>query len=82
MMRRGYESDDPDFASAVAASAHAMVSLEEMSSRPQIARDKTRKKESLKSQGGDIFFFFPFTISNVKILQGKKKKKKSIYLFG
>ncbi|KAL1541681.1 hypothetical protein AAHA92_25872 [Salvia divinorum] len=44
-MRHNYESDDSDFASAVAASAHAIHSLGEITPNPKIARANTRKQE-------------------------------------
>ncbi|KAL8457590.1 hypothetical protein ACS0TY_034639 [Phlomoides rotata] len=44
MMRRGYESDDSDFGAAVAASAHAIQSLEQQPSfRPPQPPGSTRK---------------------------------------
>ncbi|XP_057805052.1 remorin [Salvia miltiorrhiza] len=54
MMRRNYESDDSDFASAVAASAHAIHihSLGEVTPNPKIARPNTRKQEP--QQGGSM----------------------------
>ncbi|KAH6799117.1 hypothetical protein C2S51_035601 [Perilla frutescens var. frutescens] len=55
MMRRGYGSDDGDFASAVAASAHAIHSLEQINSKLQISRANTRKQEPIKPrQGGSM----------------------------
>ena len=44
-MRRNYEADDSDFASAVAASAHAIHSLGEINPNPKTARANTRKQE-------------------------------------
>ncbi|KAG6401792.1 hypothetical protein SASPL_138657 [Salvia splendens] len=44
-MRRNYEFDDSDFASAVAASAHAIHSLGEITPNPKIARANTRKQD-------------------------------------
>lgn len=54
MMRRDYESDGSDFLSAVAASAHAIHSLAEITPNPKIARANTRKQEP--QEGGNILF--------------------------
>lgn len=55
MMRRNYESDDSDFASAVAASAHAIHSLGEITPDTKIARANTRKQD-LQQRGTNISF--------------------------
>lgn len=55
MMRRGYESEETDFASAVAASAHAIHSLAEINSKAQIARANTTKHEPLRPQQGGTY---------------------------
>lgn len=75
-MRRGYESEETDFASAVAASAHAIHSLAEISSKAQIARANTTKHEPLRPLQGGIyltflllyFFYYFWRCVNVKIL--------------
>ncbi|KAI3454826.1 hypothetical protein Pfo_011489 [Paulownia fortunei] len=55
MMRRSYDLDDTDFATAIAASAHAIHSLEEVSSQVQLTKANTRKQEPYRPpQGGSI----------------------------
>lgn len=80
MIRRGYDSDDSDFATAIAASAHAIHFLEKSSSQAQIRRANTGKQEPFRpQQGGNNLFLLLFMMMS-KCIAFSRDEKCTIFL--